>query len=101
MELPALVYHALYFQSGQSGPGANDGRSGLLLFSLIINIIGLILGVFMILNPWAAWFSLSDLIGCYLLIVGIEGIVMALGCCQTGASDASVCHINTSQTKEK
>ncbi len=47
-------------------------------FSLIINIIGLILGVFMILNPWAAWFSLSDLIGCYLLIVGIEGIVMAL-----------------------
>ena len=47
-------------------------------FSLIINIIGLILGVFMILNPWAAWFSLSVLIGCYLLIVGIEGIVMAL-----------------------
>lgn len=47
-------------------------------FSLIINIIGLILGIFMLVNPFLTMVSVPYMIGCYLIFLGVDGIVMAL-----------------------
>ena len=47
-------------------------------FSLIVNIIGLVLAVFMLINPFLTILSVSYIIGCYLIFLGIDGIVIAL-----------------------
>lgn len=47
-------------------------------FSMIVNIIGLILGIFMAFNPIFAVISIPYMIGCYLILLGIDGIVVAL-----------------------
>ena len=47
-------------------------------FSLVVNIIGLILGFFMLVNPFLALVSVPYIIGCYLILLGIDGIVVAL-----------------------
>lgn len=47
-------------------------------FSLIVNIIGLILGIFMLVNPFLTMVSVPYMIGCYLIFLGIDGIVLAL-----------------------
>lgn len=45
---------------------------------LIINIVGLILGIFMLVNPFLTMVSIPYMIGCYLIFLGADGIVMAL-----------------------
>lgn len=47
------------------------------LFSLIINILGLLLGFMLIFNPWASALSMSYIIGIYLILIGVGSIVMA------------------------
>ncbi len=51
---------------------------GIYCFSLIVNIIGLILGFMMILRPLFTMTTISYLAGIYLIILGIDAIVMAV-----------------------
>ena len=45
--------------------------------TLVLNILGLILAVLMLFNPAAAFLSLDTIIGCYLVLLGIDSIVLA------------------------
>lgn len=47
-------------------------------FALIVNIIGLILGLLMFFNPIWSFFSVSYVIGAYLILAGIDHIALAL-----------------------
>ena len=46
-------------------------------FTLIVNILGIILGCLMIIWPWVALFSTGFIIGGYLILLGIDCVVMA------------------------
>lgn len=52
--------------------------TGYYYFSLVINIIGLIMGFIMIINPMVSLFSVGYLIGGYLILSGIDHIVLAV-----------------------
>lgn len=52
--------------------------AGYYYFALVVNILGLILSIFMIFNPFISFLSASYLIGVYLLCLGIDSIVFAL-----------------------
>lgn len=47
-------------------------------FSLILNILGLILGFLMILNPWLSIVSVAVIVGIYLVLAGVESIIIAI-----------------------
>ena len=53
-------------------------RSGYYYCTLIVNILGLILGFVMIVNPALSLFSVSYVIGIYLLLAGIDHLVLAV-----------------------
>ncbi len=44
---------------------------------LILNIIGIVLGFLLVLSPWYAVLSTVYLVGTYLVLLGIESIVLA------------------------
>lgn len=46
-------------------------------FTMIVNILGIILGCLMIVWPTIALFSAGFIIGFYLILLGIDGVVMA------------------------
>lgn len=46
-------------------------------FTLILNIVGIILGFFMIISPNIAIFSVGFIIGIYLILLGVDSIVFA------------------------
>ncbi|WP_396139247.1 HdeD family acid-resistance protein [Enterococcus asini] len=46
-------------------------------FSLIINVLGVILGIYLFLNPLSSALTLSFLIGCYFMMFGIKHIIFA------------------------
>lgn len=52
--------------------------NGYYYFTLIANILGLILGFMMIFNPLISFLSASYMIGIYLLILGIDSLVFSL-----------------------
>lgn len=52
--------------------------SGYYYFTIIVNIIGLILGFMMILNPVLSFLSASYIIAIYLLILGIDSVIFSL-----------------------
>lgn len=52
--------------------------TGYYYFSLVINIIGLIMGFIMFINPMVSLFSVGYLIGGYLILSGIDHIVLAV-----------------------
>ncbi len=52
--------------------------SGYYYCTLIVNILGLILGFVMIVNPMLSLFSVSYVIGLYLLLAGIDHLVLAV-----------------------
>lgn len=52
-------------------------KSGLYYYTLIANIIGLILACLMLLKPWVAYFSMNIFIGSYLILLGIDSIILA------------------------
>lgn len=54
------------------------GRSGYYYFTLVLNILGIVLGFIMIVDPLISLFSLGYVIGMYLLILGIDSLVAAL-----------------------
>lgn len=47
--------------------------------TLILNILGLILAVLMLFSPVFTLMSLDTIIGCYLILLGVDGIVLAFG----------------------
>lgn len=47
-------------------------------FTLVLNIIGLILGTMMLVNPWISWLSIRYIISFYLILLGIDSIVLAI-----------------------
>ena len=51
---------------------------GIYYFSLIVNIIGLILGCLMFLRPFFTLTAISYLAGVYLILLGIDAIVVAV-----------------------
>ena len=44
-----------------------------------LNILGLILAVLMLFSPMFTLMSLDTIIGCYLILLGVDGIVLAFG----------------------
>ena len=52
--------------------------SGYYYFTMAVNIIGLILGFTMILNPVLSFLSASYIIAIYLLILGIDSVIFSL-----------------------
>ena len=46
-------------------------------FTLIVNIIGLVLGFMMLLRPLVSLLSASYIAGTYLILLGVDGIVVA------------------------
>ncbi len=51
---------------------------GYYYFTLVINILGLVLGFVMIFDPMLSMVSVSALIGCYLILTGIDHLVLAV-----------------------
>ena len=47
-------------------------------FTLIVNIIGIVLGCMMIVRPVISLFSAGFIIGTYLILLGFDSIVMAI-----------------------
>ena len=47
-------------------------------FTLVINIIGIILGILMILRPFLALYTSGVIIGFYLILLGVDSILMAV-----------------------
>lgn len=45
--------------------------------SIITNVIGLVLGVILLLDPWVSIFSYVYIVGAYMLLLGIESVVIA------------------------
>ena len=52
--------------------------NGYYVFSLIVNILGLIWGILMFVKPFVSLFSFSYMIGFYLIFLGIDSLVFAL-----------------------
>lgn len=51
---------------------------GYYYFTMTVNIIGIIVGILMILQPQTALLAINYLIGFYLLLLGIDNIVISL-----------------------
>ena len=47
------------------------------IFTLVLNIIGLVLGALMLINPWFSWLSVRYIISFYLILLGIDCIALA------------------------
>lgn len=52
--------------------------SGVYYFTLVINIIGLILGFLMLLSPMFTLTTIRCFAGSYLILLGVDGILMAM-----------------------
>lgn len=52
--------------------------TGYYYFTLVVNILGLLMGFVMIFNPLLSFFSVSYIIGCYLILMGVDHLVLAV-----------------------
>lgn len=52
--------------------------TGYYYFTLIVNILGLLLGFVMIFNPLLSFISVSYIIGFYLMLIGIDHLVLGV-----------------------
>ena len=48
-------------------------------FTLILNVIGLILGMLMLINPWISLLSIRYIVSFYLILLGIDCVILAVG----------------------
>lgn len=53
-------------------------------FSLILNVIGLLLGIFMLFDPLLTASAIPCIIGCYLILLGLDAVVLALSALRGG-----------------
>lgn len=51
---------------------------GYFYFTLVLNVIGLILGLLMLVIPFFSLFTAGFLVGTYLILLGIDSIVLAI-----------------------
>ena len=51
--------------------------TGYMVFSIIINILGILLGVALLFNPFAAFLTMSWILGIYFMLAGIECVIYA------------------------
>lgn len=51
---------------------------GYYYFSLIVNILGLIIGIMMLFNPLLSVLTMAYMVGFYLILLGIDGLVTSL-----------------------
>ena len=47
-------------------------------FTLILNIIGLILGTLMLISPWVSLLSIRYIVSFYLILLGIDCVILAV-----------------------
>lgn len=47
-------------------------------FTMILNILGLVLGTLMLLNPWLSLLSIRYIVSFYLILLGIDCIILAV-----------------------
>ncbi|HJA93064.1 MAG TPA: DUF308 domain-containing protein [Candidatus Eisenbergiella merdipullorum] len=52
--------------------------TGYYYFTLVINILGLLVGIFMFFTPFVSFFSVGYMIAIYLLFLGIDSVVFSL-----------------------
>lgn len=52
--------------------------NGMYVFTLVVNIIGIILGLMMLLSPLFTLSAIRCFAGCYLILLGVEGILTAV-----------------------
>lgn len=58
--------------------------NGMYNFSLVMNILGLLLGCLMLVRPAVTLFSFGWIIGIYLIVLGADSVV--LGCSKLGSN---------------
>ena len=46
-------------------------------FTLVMNVLGLVLGVMMLARPWFSLLSLEYLVSFYLMLLGVDCIILA------------------------
>lgn len=51
--------------------------NGMYYFTLIVNIIGLVLGILMVLRPLVSMLSIGYIVGFYLILLGVDSIALA------------------------
>ena len=47
-------------------------------FTLVLNIIGLVLGMLMLIDPWISLLSIRFIVGFYLTLLGVDCIILAV-----------------------
>ena len=47
-------------------------------FSMVMNILGIVLGCLMIVHPTLSIFSVGYIIGTYLILLGVDSIIVAV-----------------------
>ena len=50
---------------------------GCYVAALVLNIVGVVLGLLMILSPWLSFLSLNFVLGSYLILLGVDCVVEA------------------------
>lgn len=79
--IPMIVSLMMVFESisiiNQAIALKSAGKTGWFWFNLIIGILGIILGIMLIFNPLAAYFTVEALTGFYFLVFGIRNIISA------------------------
>lgn len=71
-----FIAHCVARLAHLSAIRALAGR-GVYWLTLAVNVLGIIMGVMMIVHPMLAIISTSYIIGLYLLLLGIDGVIMA------------------------
>ena len=72
-----LVYCALHFRLTRLSHIRFVAGDGIYSLTLILNVIGLVLGFLMFLRPLLTLTAIRCLAGCYLLLLGIDSVAMA------------------------
>lgn len=81
LAVPMIVSLLMVFESinliNQAFALRSNGRTGWFWFNLIIGIIGIIIGISLVFNPFAAFLAVEILAGIYFLVFGIRNIIAA------------------------
>lgn len=71
-----FIAHCISRLSGLSFVRMTAGRA-IYWLTLIINVLGLMLGILMLVRPAFSLFSVTATIGCYLILLGIDNVISA------------------------
>ena len=71
-----FIAHCISRLSGLSFVRMTAGRA-IYWLTLIINVLGLMLGILMLVKPAFSLFSVMVTIGCYLILLGIDNVISA------------------------